>query len=60
MTVIINPENGITLSSWSIETGTPKPTTMPADVNQTAYFIYYGYGTKPSKPWEFYIDLKVR
>ena len=57
--VYLSPRVGVELARWSVGNGLPHPTQTPPEVDFDTFFIYYSYGTKPDKPWQFWIDLEV-
>ena len=56
--IMVHP--GVHLVSWSIGNHRPYPTNTPVRHLRSDYFIYYSHGTKPDKPYVFWIDLLVR
>ena len=57
--VMIRPKPGASLVRWSVGDMYPVPgLTIPEQIGDT-YFIFYSYGTKPEKPWTFWIDIQV-
>ncbi|KAK3090660.1 hypothetical protein FSP39_013471 [Pinctada imbricata] len=59
MSMYICPRTGVDLVKWSLDRATPVPTSSSTHPNETVYWVYYAYGIKPVKPYQFFLDLKV-
>ncbi|KAH3694079.1 endoplasmic reticulum metallopeptidase 1-like isoform X1 [Dreissena polymorpha] len=59
ITVQVRPHPGVTLAGWSLSEFVPEPAAMPADMNETTYFVYYSHGQAPESPWAFSLYLKT-
>lgn len=52
---MFRPKNFSELTRWSISEGEVKPT---IDGVSKHYFIFYAFGKKPNKPFEFWCEFK--
>ncbi|XP_064624379.1 endoplasmic reticulum metallopeptidase 1-like [Lineus longissimus] len=57
--IVFEVREGVNITKWSIGNGHPHPTKVPAEIKRDTYWVYYSYGTKPSKPWEFWVELQT-
>lgn len=55
--VFVSPKPKVKLSGWSFTDFIPE--NPPLWNDRPAYFILYGYGIKPDKPYTFWFDTKV-
>ena len=56
--LFLEPKPGVTLTKWSVGSGIPHPTQTPDEVGET-FYVFYSYGQKPKKPWEFWVEMEV-
>lgn len=52
---MFRPKNFLELTSWSFSQGNVKPT---IDGDSKHYFIFYAFGKKPNKSFEFWCEFK--
>ncbi|XP_013399485.1 endoplasmic reticulum metallopeptidase 1-like [Lingula anatina] len=59
MTIFFQPKPWSHLVKWSMGDGNPLPCSMPPEAEGDHYFVFYSYGTKPKKPYQFWIELEI-